>query len=157
MQPKAPLSHFLAFLIIGVVLGVVFRLTNIVDQVIVRYPIPSIAITFCLGATTAWFYLSYRQTSEHFKLTSMSTGLIKKWDSPAQNLSEIFGKRTRGRIVSEWPSRPVKKMSAKALYQQIWKYRSEHPKATYEQIAEMLSVDRKTVDRALRAGRTRRL
>lgn len=111
------------------------------------------AIGFCLGSIVTAFYLSYRQTVDGYKLPDLREGLIKKWNSAANSIEEIIGKRTRGTIIWQWPSKPIKKRRAKEEHSVILKYHMEHPEATYEQLADQFNCGRKTIERAIKDGR----
>jgi hypothetical protein len=123
---------------------------------ICHHPIFAATVSFIAGIFVGAIYLNYRHTIEGWKL-SFPEGIIKNWDSPAQNLGEVLGKRTRGKITWQWPIKPLKKGSTKAEYQTIWQHHLVNPDLTYDQMAEYFDVDRKKIERALRAGRMGRL
>jgi hypothetical protein len=138
MKPLNRHKHTLVFIGFGMITGVILRRRNRLPRLIAQYPGLSLGISFILGGITSIWYVSYLQTTENYKLPSIPNGIIRKWDSSARNLTEVFGKRNRGAIKWEWPSRPIKKTTAKARYQKIWKYHSENPNVTLEQVGEIV-------------------
>jgi len=141
---------------IGLIIGIIFGLLDKnkhFDEFVAKHSLFSIVLSFGMGALTTILYLSYQQSINGVKLPSFPEGIIKKWNSPARNLTEVFGKRTRDTIVGQWPIKAIKSESTKAEYQRIWNYHQNNLNKTYDKLAEDLVVSRKTVERALKAGR----
>ena len=149
-------DHFVKLLFIGGLLGAIHQIVDRrgrLRHLISDHPVTAMVCSFIAGVFAGGFYLSYRQTTENYKLPSMPEGLIKKWDSPARTWKEVFIKRTRGRVVWQWPVRALKKSAARRQYRAIWDHHCNNPEKTYEELTEHFALDRKTIERALKAGR----
>lgn len=146
------------YLGIGLLVGAILSIVGFqkpIEKFISNHPWLTVFITFISGLFFSPFYLSYLQTVGKFKFKEMPEGVIKRWNSPARNLEEVFGKRTRGKVLWRWPVKPMKKKRARSEYKAIWEYHLANPQKTYAQMAEHFDlVDTKKVERAIRAGKS---